>query len=215
MNNMKNFDSTAKTLEHKRDVQILLNQVAIELIRRGNVHDDSKLQEPEKSIFDASIPKLSALTYGTDEYHKARVELGEALKHHYANNSHHPEYYGLPTQLNERYIEEVKLHKERIDEFNDELEYDNVPFRIVAQPLEFSGGINDMGLLDIVEMLCDWLAAIKKHDDGNIEQSMAHNKKRFGISDQLHKIMWNTIKELEKQVIDDSFGERDFDYDYD
>ena len=38
-------------------------------------------------------PVLRTLTYGSDEYKAALVEMGEGLKHHYARNSHHPEHY--------------------------------------------------------------------------------------------------------------------------
>lgn len=88
-----NFDSTADTLKHIKRVSQLLNEAAIELIKRGGKHDDSKLQEPEKSDFDRLTPLLKSLTYGSDEYKASLLELQGALKHHYANNSHHPEHY--------------------------------------------------------------------------------------------------------------------------
>lgn len=56
-------------------------------------HDDSKLEEPEKSFFDKYTPMLASLDYGSDEYNQALHELRPALRHHYANNSHHPEHY--------------------------------------------------------------------------------------------------------------------------
>jgi hypothetical protein len=87
------YDSKADTLLHIKRVSELLNQAAIEFIVRGNHHDDSKLEEPEKSEFDRLTPLLKTLTYGSDEYKASLVELQVALKHHYANNSHHPEHY--------------------------------------------------------------------------------------------------------------------------
>ncbi len=35
-------------------------------------------------------------------------------------------------------------------------------------PEHFERGINDMNLVDIVEMLCDWKAASMRHNDGNL-----------------------------------------------
>jgi len=87
------YDSRADTLQHIKRVSQLLNESAIELIRRGNVHDNSKLEEPEKSEFDRLTPILKTLTYGSDEYKASLSELQVALKHHYENNSHHPEHY--------------------------------------------------------------------------------------------------------------------------
>lgn len=59
-------------------------------------------------------------------------------------------------------------------------------------------GINDMDLLDILEMLCDWKAASERHENGNINKSIEINANRFGISPQLTKIMENTAKKLFK-----------------
>lgn len=87
------YDSRPDTLAHIARVAELLDLCQIELNQRGCAHDKSKLEEPEKSTFDACTAKLKALTYGSDEYKTALVELGPALDHHYAANSHHPEHY--------------------------------------------------------------------------------------------------------------------------
>jgi Family of unknown function (DUF5662) len=87
------YDSKADTLLHIKRVSHLLNKAAAELLRRANVHDDSKLQSPEKEMFDIYTPKLKSSTYGSDEYKTFLKELKVALDHHYANNSHHPEHY--------------------------------------------------------------------------------------------------------------------------
>lgn len=55
-------------------------------------------------------------------------------------------------------------------------------------------GVNDMTLLDLLEMLCDWKAATERHDDGSIERSISQNTDRFKISSQLALILWNTAK---------------------
>ncbi len=87
------YDSTNDTLEHINKVQVRVAEVQANLDTRAAVHDRSKLQEPEKSVFDRMTPVLRTLTYGSDEYKAALVEMGEGLKHHYARNSHHPEHY--------------------------------------------------------------------------------------------------------------------------
>ena len=60
-------------------------------------------------------------------------------------------------------------------------------------PEHHPNGINDFDLLDLCEMLCDWKAATQRNKNGNIRKSIEHNKTRYGISDQLAKIMQNTI----------------------
>lgn len=87
------YDSTADTLRHIKRVNELLLDFAKELLTRAQVHDQSKLESPEKEAFDIATPKLRDLSYGSPEYKEALKDLGPALRHHYENNSHHPEYY--------------------------------------------------------------------------------------------------------------------------
>lgn len=57
--------------------------------------------------------------------------------------------------------------------------------------------IKSMDLFDIVEMICDWLAATKRHNDGCIGKSITINKKRFNLDDQLEMLLRNTAAILE------------------
>lgn len=61
-------------------------------------------------------------------------------------------------------------------------------------PEHYVFGINDMDLLEILEMFCDWKAASERHTNGNIYESIKINKERFKISDQLEQILINTTK---------------------
>ena len=64
-------------------------------------------------------------------------------------------------------------------------------------PEHYKKGIEEMDLLDIFEMLCDWKAATLRHNDGNIEKSIDINSDRFKIPAKLQKIMHNTVPTLE------------------
>lgn len=88
-----NYDSKADTLLHIKRVSQLLTEASVELIRRANCHDESKLKSPEKELFDEFTPKLKNCTYGSDEYKGFLKGLKVALDNHYKNNSHHPEHY--------------------------------------------------------------------------------------------------------------------------
>ena len=46
-----------------------------------------------------------------------------------------------------------------------------------------------MTLFDLLEMLCDWVAAVRRHDNGDINKSLEINQKRFNISPQLQQIL--------------------------
>jgi hypothetical protein len=59
-------------------------------------------------------------------------------------------------------------------------------------PEHFENGIDDMTLVDLIEMLADWKAATERHDDGSLVRSLAIQQERFGISEQLAKILNNT-----------------------
>lgn len=146
------YDSTQATLDHIAKVEGHMSLVADMLRIRGRFHDSSKLQSPEKELYDEWTPKLSTMTYGSDEYKAGLQAMGPALQHHYQNNSHHPEHY--------------------------------------------PNGINDMDLLDIVEMLCDWAAAAKRHANGDLSKSIEINSKRFNIEPQLTAILVSTAKRI-------------------
>lgn len=87
------YDSRTDTLAHIQRVRELMEEMRWQLALRAGRHDQSKLEEPEKSVFDRVTPKLRELTYGSPEYKASLDEMGEALQHHYANNSHHPQHY--------------------------------------------------------------------------------------------------------------------------
>lgn len=140
------------TFRHIERVRNLLNHFIQILLKRGELHDQSKLDYPEVALFTKYTSLLANCTYGSDEYKQLLEALKPTLEHHYARNSHHPEYY--------------------------------------------KNGINDMNLIDLLEMFCDWKAASERHNDGNINKSIEHNANRFNMSPQLVKIFENTVKML-------------------
>ena len=63
-------------------------------------------------------------------------------------------------------------------------------------PQHYPNGIDGMSLLSLLEMLCDWMAAVERHDDGDIAESLKINADRFGIDGQLYGVLSNTVKLL-------------------
>ena len=63
-------------------------------------------------------------------------------------------------------------------------------------PEHYEGGINDMTLLDLLEMLADWKAASMRRDDGNMKTSLAVGAERFNINPSLLKTLTITANEL-------------------
>lgn len=86
-------DSSLDTLRHSRRVDELLLEVLTSIQSRLTKHDASKLESPEKEIFDEFSPKLGQLEYGSPEYKESLAQMKPALDHHYAENRHHPEHF--------------------------------------------------------------------------------------------------------------------------
>lgn len=147
------YDSKADTLQHIKQVQKFINRFIVILLSRAEDHDFSKLNAPEKDIFDKYTPKLKDTTYGSDQYKSYLKEMNVALDHHYQQNRHHPEH--------------------------------------------FVNGVSDMNLVDIIEMVCDWKAATMRHSNGDIFKSLEINSERFGLNEQLVKIIHNTLRDFE------------------
>ncbi len=61
-------------------------------------------------------------------------------------------------------------------------------------PEFYDRGIDDMNLIDLVEMVMDWKAATERHANGSLEGSLEVNRERFGLSEQLYRIIANTFK---------------------
>ncbi len=85
------YDSTENTKKHIRRVQELLLDVQLNLSRRAAVHDQSKLESPEKEAADFIDPELFKLKYGTPEYEKCLSQVSEIRKLHFSKNRHHME----------------------------------------------------------------------------------------------------------------------------
>ena len=62
-------------------------------------------------------------------------------------------------------------------------------------PQHFENGYTDMSLLDLTEMFFDWKAASKKKiGTGSLEKSLPINAKRFDMSEDIVKIMNNSLE---------------------
>jgi hypothetical protein len=147
----ESYDSTEDVKKHIWRVKKRIQYFALQINDRSIRHDKSKLEEPEKPMFDTFTPKLKELVFGSDEYKAALADMGPALQHHYQENRHHPEH--------------------------------------------FKNGINGMTLVDLVEMISDWMAMAEVK---NSSVNLVYLSKRFNISKQLVDIITNTIRENEE-----------------
>jgi len=96
INDAMREDSRKLTIEHIEQVGTYMAVISDALLERASVHDESKLHAPEIDLFAEWGPKLKNMEYGSDEYKEALQHMGVALKHHYENNRHHPEFFKAP-----------------------------------------------------------------------------------------------------------------------
>ena len=60
-------------------------------------------------------------------------------------------------------------------------------------PEHFENGYTDMNLLDFLEMVLDWKAASRKFKHGSFSKSLDINKERFKMSEDVYKILKNSL----------------------
>ena len=137
---------------HKKEVFIILVKAIFELSERAINHDESKFNPIEKKIFSKNDFKYK---FGTKEYENNKENLKIALRHHYALNRHHPEFF----------------------------EY----------------GIEEMNLIDLLEMIADWMSASKHYENGDINKSINILKTKYKIGLQLEKVLRNTVEYLKNE----------------
>lgn len=82
-----------ETLKHIGLVQKYLTTIQNAISTKLASHDKTKFDPEEFDYFVKFTPKLSATTYGSEEYRSFLKELQPALQHHYLLNSHHPEHF--------------------------------------------------------------------------------------------------------------------------
>jgi uncharacterized protein DUF5662 len=64
-------------------------------------------------------------------------------------------------------------------------------------PEHFGEGISEMDLLQLTEMLCDWIAATRRHADGDIRRSIEQNAERFSYGEEIKRLLHNTVDAIE------------------
>jgi hypothetical protein len=125
---------------------------------------------------------------------------------HDRTKMNHPEvevFSELSEQLNDLTYGSAAYHQQRLDGLAPALKYHYAANR--HHPEYFKDGINDMNLIDIVEMLADWMASARRHADGDILKSIAHNRNRFGMGAQLTQLLLNSVPVFEKAIDDTPF----------
>jgi hypothetical protein len=83
----------SETLKHINEVRENLWLMIRELDERAQIHDQSKLQSPEREVFAEYTQELIKTEYGSPEYQELLKKVQPAIDHHYSKNRHHPEWH--------------------------------------------------------------------------------------------------------------------------
>ena len=90
---LKNKEFSIQITEsHRNNVQQVMSVIENELSERADNHDNSKMEEPELSMFIEFLSQIKNYKYGTKEYNDF-VATNDYCTHHFAYNDHHPEYF--------------------------------------------------------------------------------------------------------------------------
>lgn len=73
-------------------------------------------------------------------------------------------------------------------------------------PEHHKNGIKDMDLFQLLEMMVDWSASVKRMKNGSITDSLKKNRERFEIDDSVYPILKNTLIRYAKIFIRDGGG---------
>jgi len=140
------------------------------------------------------------IAYIRENINKVMRELSERALHHDDSKWSEQE-----RPLYEKSDEAVNFYGKEIKSYEELLKITNP---IVAPAIEhhfkvsrhhpehYKYGINDMNLIDIIEMVCDWHSSAKTR---GLPLDCKFNYERFGIDKQLQSIIENTLKFLENE----------------
>lgn len=144
------------------------------LIERGEEHDQSKLEDPERTPYIYITWDYRCKNTGEDPGipEEMRDLMNAATEHHVHSNSHHPEFHCDEAQT---------LNRENRDE---------VPDKMIDA--------TKMSDLDIAEMLADWWAMSEEKGEGNPKKWADKNvNKRWQFTDAQKDLIYVLIDKIE------------------
>lgn len=63
-------------------------------------------------------------------------------------------------------------------------------------PEHYEDLVKGMNLLDLIEMLCDWLAVNYKYQDSHPIDHIEHAQRKLGFSDEVKRVLVNTLMDI-------------------
>lgn len=186
-----------------------LYQATAELLRRRLVPVSQRRDQPESEAdlvdTDGLTMREQAANFETCKHirevgrllHICIIDLLERTHHHDQSKLAHPEVGPLAVapKLAGMTYQGAAYRQSCEGELKTALEHHYANNR--HHPQHFKRGVDDMNLLDLLEMICDWKASSGRQHDGNLRKSIDSNIKRYEISQQLAEIMTRTAELLD------------------
>jgi len=144
-----------------------------DLIKKAEVHDASKLKEPEKTPYVYVTWDYKCKDDGTDFSPPSNIkdEMSKATKHHVKNNAHHPEFHS-PKEVG-------LINREDRDKAPDEMV-----------------DATKMDKLSIAEMVADFCAMSKEKGNTPKEWVDKNVGVRWEFTDEQKKLIYELIDEV-------------------
>jgi len=155
---------------------------------------------PERTPYDSTADTHDHIKKVFDLLSQVVDELILRARHHDQSKLHPPEkeVFDVETPKLRRKTYGSREYRVALESMEAALDHH---YRLNRHhPEHFENGIDGMTLIDLLEMLCDWMAATKRHEDGDIWKSLEINAQRFDIGEQLLAILGNTVSALTKGV---------------
>ena len=148
--------------------------------------------------YDSKKDTLKHIAYVRQYLGRARNNLRLRAKNHDASALLEPEksFYDQYRPLLNSLEYGSEAYMDALEEFKPAITHHYRKNR--HHPEHHENGIDDMTLLDILEMVVDWRAAIdRKGTDEKVLDGFDRTVERFKISPQLANVIRNTVEELE------------------
>lgn len=119
--------------------------------------------------------------------------IERAIEHD--NSKLSKEEYESFTKFDNTSYKSYKEYEKGLEELDDAFQhhYDNNSHH----PEHHFNGVDDMSVLDLIEMVCDW-KAVAEYYGVPLEQQMELNIERYGVSVEREKLLKSIMKELQE-----------------
>lgn len=170
-------DSTPDTLAHRQMVIDYATDVCSRLMDRS--------EQDNPIIADYAADFCDDIMSRAEKHDESKLHEPEKERFDYVGTHQHLGKYKYGSDEYKKSLEYLGPALKHHYEVNDH------------HPEHFENGIDGMNLMQLTELFCDWEAACHRNKDGNIYQSLEHNRERFHLSEDVFNMLRCTANVIE------------------